>query len=87
MPVKTIGTNSSIKVYPNPADRIINIEYIESIDQPVNLTIYNSRGNVVITRQIKSSKTQIGINNLPAGVYYLNILNGNDVKHGIFVKQ
>jgi beta-glucosidase len=87
VPVKTIGINSAIKVYPNPADRLINIEYSEPIDQPVNLTICNSRGNVVITRQIRTSKTQIGINNLPAGVYYLKILNGNDVKHGIFVKQ
>jgi len=86
-PVKTINKNSIIVVYPNPADKLINIKYNELLTNSAKLTICNSSGEVIISKQIKSSKTQININYLSGGVYSLKIVNGSDFKYGKFVKQ
>jgi hypothetical protein len=87
VPVITTNLNSTLEVFPNPADKIINIEYKELLNQPVILNVYNSNSEAIISKQIVSSNTQININNLSSGVYYLKIVNGNRVKHGMFIKQ
>jgi hypothetical protein len=61
--------NSNLKVYPNPANSVINIEG-ESIEK---ITIINSIGQIVKVVQSKAYITQIDISNLSVGNYVLSI--------------
>ena len=75
-----------VAIYPNPtADYII----IETSEIPANsfLSIMNFCGQVLITRQIIESKTQIDISNLPSGVYFIRLAGDRNVTMGKFIKK
>ena len=44
-------------------------------------------GQEIITRPITEPKTQIDINNLPSGVYFVRLTNDKTVEVGKFVKK
>ena len=58
-------------VFPNPADDYIMI----SVDQPKDFTISDIFGKIVLTGTISSDNQQISIENLPDGMYFVNINN------------
>jgi hypothetical protein len=58
-------------VFPNPADDYIMI----SVDQPKDFTISDIFGKIVLTGTISSENQQINIENLPDGMYFVNINN------------
>lgn len=64
---KTISRNE-IKLYPNPAKTSITIEYFGA--SPINVSIYNSMGQVVLNNTtLTEKKTNLDIRFLPAGIY------------------
>ncbi len=71
------------KVYPNPTKDFL---YFESptIAPSGTLEILNVDGSLI--RQISFSKNQIFIGNLPAGVYYLRLIDDQNIYVGNFVK-
>jgi uncharacterized repeat protein (TIGR03803 family) len=60
----------NIKIYPNPAKDILNIECEDNF----NLKIVNSLSKVVYVDNIKTGKTTIGLNYIP-GIYYVIMSN------------
>lgn len=69
-------TNHSLKIYPNPAESILNIENINSTLTISNITISNQNGNTVIPNSssfINSNLVQINVSNLPSGIYFINM--------------
>jgi hypothetical protein len=75
-------------IYPNPATAILRIKIPES---NVLLQILNSYGAVVKTN-IRSGPgfTEITIQDLPAGIYYLKVLSNNKNQNrivGKFIKR
>ena len=65
--VHKIG-RSSIKIFPNPVASYLYLE----VGQPMELavTLYDSKGRLVIE---KNMPTQISVENLPNGIYLMNI--------------
>ncbi len=65
----------NISIYPNPVhDNLI----VEVNNQEINeLKIYNSFGILIKTVYIKQSRTEINLNNLSSGLYYLIFKNNN----------
>jgi hypothetical protein len=64
----------SAKISPNPAQDFITIQlpYAEKVD----LQLFNSVGNQVLTKfSIRNNTTNISINTLPKGVYFLKVTN------------
>jgi hypothetical protein len=61
-----------IKCYPNPANKVVNIE------SPVNgdLIVFNSLGQAIRTDLVKAGETTL-VNDLPQGVYYFTIVGDN----------
>jgi hypothetical protein len=52
---------------------------IKSPEGFTSLTLYNSIGNVIMTREIDNTFTQIiDIKNYPTGIYILKLSNGNN---------
>ena len=78
----------SITVYPNPSSTtiIIGLSHTTAIKNTF-LTIYNLKGQELITSQITGPKTQIDISNLLSGVYFVKVVGEKGLQVGKFVKQ
>lgn len=70
---------TDVKVYPNPADNVLNVDFQGMADQILQLKLMSLNGKVVMTRKIHNPKgnTRLNINGASPGTYMLEIsLNG-----------
>ncbi len=68
-PVKPVGHERLVNIYPNPANKELNIELVEG---GLNITLYNSAGALI--RTINSEEGMIitlDIETLPSGLYFI----------------
>jgi trimeric autotransporter adhesin len=79
-PVAAYGS-LEFNIYPNPASEQLTIA---STDNITSIAITNLLGQTVYRRRYNSSKVQLDVADLPAGVYLIRI-NGTEVRK--FVKQ
>ncbi|MBK8444802.1 MAG: T9SS type A sorting domain-containing protein [Sphingobacteriales bacterium] len=74
--------STTIAVFPNPAETALNI--VLPSDENTQIEIANSRGQTVIKAQNKSS---VDISNLPDGLYFIKIRQGQHHFAQKFIKQ
>lgn len=69
-PNSIAAEENAIRVYPNPASELLQVEHI-----PANgrFSMVNTEGKEVITRQGMKGNEQISISHLPAGAYIVTI--------------
>jgi uncharacterized repeat protein (TIGR01451 family) len=78
----TTNTISKLKIYPNPTNNTLNFD----ISMPqAQAFIYNTVGNLVTSQCIASSN--IDVQALPAGQYYLYLEYEGRAYHAAFVKE
>ncbi|MBM2813636.1 MAG: C-terminal target protein [Ignavibacteria bacterium] len=66
-------------LYPNPASGIMTLELpIESMNKPLNASIYNYVGNKVTEIMIENVTTNLNVEKLSPGCYYLKIEGSGD---------
>ena len=59
-----------IKLYPNPATEILNIEF-EEFNTSAFIEIVDSQGNVILSKEVISNREEIDLSNFHKGVYIL----------------
>lgn len=69
---------SALKIYPNPCNKELNIEY-QNADY---YQIYNSSGNIIYTKELNNIKDKIYTNKInvesySAGIYYVKLFGEN----------
>jgi hypothetical protein len=64
-----VAQNLDLKVFPNPANDILNIE-LENF-QDIEITIFNTLGQWIKTEKLNASNTSISLENYVNGMYYL----------------
>ena len=69
--VETV-VEQNIEIYPNPNNGVFNIE-LGNMESTV--TIYNAMGQIVYQNEGLSNKTEIKLNNINSGLYFVNINN------------
>jgi hypothetical protein len=69
-------------IYPNPATRSL---FINSDVHDFVISIYDSKGKIILSRQAKDS--EINISDLPRGIYTIKMVDKAGVKIQKFVKQ
>ena len=85
----TVNT-CSLQVYPNPATTIINASV--TLVQPalISATIYNNMAVLVAQKQqqgvVGNNLVSINIATLPAGIYTIRVLYGNQICYATFIK-
>ncbi|MEX2589997.1 MAG: T9SS type A sorting domain-containing protein [Chitinophagales bacterium] len=88
---KVAGTGAHInsndwKIYPNPANDVLNIEVEE--DEISSLNVFNLSGqNVLTVPQLNSGKTRLSLESLPNGLYFIEIRVGDTYGFKKFIKQ
>lgn len=82
--ISMVGANdiyvTAANIYPNPASDILHIE----MDGNYTVTIFNAIGNSIMNLN-GANHSQIDINELPAGVYFLKTNNNNNSSMTRFV--
>lgn len=71
---------TSLKIYPNPASTILNIE----LNEATQIRIVNVLGEMVATQKLNTGNNSLDVSNLVSGVYFLHTENGASTK---FVKE
>lgn len=66
----TPATQNHLKLYPNPTTGLVTIDHL---DTPAKVDIYDLNSSLVQTKDNVTS--EVNIDNLPSGVYILNIIN------------
>lgn len=69
--VETV-VEQNIEIYPNPNKGVFNIE-LGNMESTV--TIYNTMGQIVYQNEGLSNKTEIKLDNINSGLYFVNISN------------
>ena len=82
-----IEDNNSLKVYPNPAQDFININF-QSKKESVVIQIFNENGKQVFQGIIKPGfANKISVNKFAAGAYFIKIIDGDIMQSAVFIKQ
>jgi hypothetical protein len=80
--VNEMAAQTSVDVYPNPAEDHINI----SFDKSAWLTVTDLKGGVIISGEI-SGNDRIDVSDLGTGIYFIRIDEGNETRSGRFIKK
>jgi hypothetical protein len=79
---------STVLVYPNPADNNVNIDLGNSYKENTKLNMYDIQGKLVYhLENVKEELVQIDLNNFQKGIYILNIVSDKEAKNYKIVKQ
>jgi hypothetical protein len=78
------NTNRNFNIYPNPSEKLINIETKEP--EEWNAVITDSKGAQIKQIQFQKS-TQLDINNYSPGVYYIQLTSKEEVLNYKFIKK
>jgi Secretion system C-terminal sorting domain len=79
-----------VKVYPNPTTDEVQVVFSDveiSGHSPAQLTVVDTKGQVMTAQQTTASNTTMSLRELPAGSYYLTILKDGQVQAQSIIKQ
>lgn len=76
-----------LSIYPNPAHDILTIELPSSAEPVTQAIIYNSLGQIVMSREIKAGSGQVDISPLSPGVYFIEVFLNDRIARARLVKQ
>lgn len=77
---------SGVKIYPNPVDEKLELDFATSLKITGQITIINNIGDVIYTKKLNnSSHENINVHDLPAGVYLLKLINGDEIISRTFI--
>lgn len=67
--------NTSIKISPNPARNIIQVQSIRNVSKPLHYNIYDLTGKLLLTGSSNNDSFTINVQRLTAGMYILKLYN------------
>jgi hypothetical protein len=62
---------SAVKVYPNPADYRVNIEFSGAPDEDLLLMLYDQQGRLMVTETFQAYKHIVDVKNFAPGLYFI----------------
>lgn len=80
------SNTNSLRIYPNPVSALLTIE-TEQLTKEGTVTIININGQELIRQRIKNSTTQIDINKLTSGIYFVKLVTNKIVEVRKIIKE
>ncbi len=84
--VPTSENHFSLKLFPNPTNNKLNIEFIDSNDL-AEIAVYNIHGKIVIEKKISGKMATLEIEHLTNGFYICQVVSGSKSGISTFVKN
>lgn len=78
-------STTSILIYPNPTTDKLNIVLVDN--GKAQYSIVDFQGKIISTGAFDGNKATIDINNLPANIYFINVVQGNKTIGKKFIKN
>jgi hypothetical protein len=74
---RVFSSVDGVKIYPNPADRILNIE-LEGIQGECKVVLRNMQGQTIVTKVLddtygRTAKTEFDVQHIAAGLYIVEV--------------
>lgn len=68
-----------LSAYPNPTSDFLSLE-VDFIDlSNLSIQLINMQGIVLVSQELSDAVTQIEMENLASGIYFLNVNNNNEI--------
>ncbi len=85
IPDKKVGT----KIYPNPVQFILNVEFNSTSNTPKFISLYNAAGQSVLMKQATGGTTQLDVRQFASGTYFIRISDagGKVLYNGKVIKE
>ena len=85
-------SNFDLKIFPNPADELVQLEYQLDKKTSLNIELLNSVGQVIISQNFNnqnpgSYKVPSDIKDMPKGIYFIKIKSDHDLETIPFIKK
>ncbi len=77
-------SETKIKLYPNPADHVINLE-LRDPGTEKTIEVFNERGQLVLVQQSKEAELSLDVACLKNGIYMVKVVKGNTYSINKFV--
>ena len=78
------NVNQEIKIYPNPASKLLYVDLPDDMDVECQVQIFNLHGQMLLSQKVKPHHP-IHIESLPQGIYLLRLKNGDSIFHKRFL--
>lgn len=79
------------RIYPNPAENILNIEWFATSSEYVYISIYNNLGQLVLNRKVPiqpgSVMEEISLHSLRPGIYHVQVNSEDKIERRKIIKQ
>lgn len=70
---KLAQTSLNFTVHPNPCSGSLNLSTTESVLTPINITIVDFKGTVILSRSLTKISNKINTHDWPKGVYFVQL--------------
>jgi hypothetical protein len=77
-------STADIRLYPNPANNILNVSFVENVDE---ITIHNVVGQRMIRKEQDSKEFTVAIGGLHSGTYFIKVKSANGIVVSKFIKK
>lgn len=68
------ASNFNFSIYPNPANNLINLNFVQQNPLPEYYEIIDVSGKIVAKEKIYSTNTQINVSQLPSSIYLIHLI-------------
>ena len=83
----TFSENITINIYPNPTTDELNVQIADSQDNVSNILIYSIDAKILQQTQFYGNSTSLNVQQLPQGIYLLQLKNGAKKTTKRFIKN
>lgn len=77
--IETSDIQLDIVAYPNPTSHAVNISIDNVVNKQLTYQFIDIQGKILESNQILFNQTTIGLKNLPANTYILNLFDKNEL--------
>lgn len=74
------ASTDGLKVFPNPTDAFLNVQWTESSQSARQLELVDATGRIVLTQTALSNTEQLDLSNIPSGYYLLNVRSESGIE-------
>ncbi len=79
-------SENQIAVYPNPVTNKLNLDLSKLENRDFSFIMFNSKGQIVLSNEISSSKKSIDVSKLASGIYFMSLTDQSKPQNKIYRK-